>query len=255
MRRRNLSLRLGDCFLSLIFRTGSSFNLQLYLEHRSANGANRGMIVLEDNPFGSYFGYMKILITSTGVAGHLNPLLTAGSALSWRPVPTSGLLPAVDQHKACQFVRKALHECGFALDAVHDGEGALQAALTGRYDVIVPDILLPGRHGLSVLRLLRAARNSTPKLLFTARAKVSEAMEGLEPGTDDYVAKPIATRELVTRINALFRDGRSRRLAFCSGDPWFESLRHALRHELSLAVPTARGARESQSSENVWAVA
>jgi CheY-like chemotaxis protein len=230
----------------------SGKNLKAPMKARIPIGILIRKMLCQVNPSGCN---MKILITSTGVAGRLNPLLTAGSALSWRPVPTSGLLPAVDQNNACQFVRKALHECGFALDAVHDGEGALQAALTGRYDVIVPDILLPGRHGLSVLRLLRAARNSTPKLLFTARAKVSEAMEGLEPGTDDYVAKPIATRELVTRINALFRDGRSRRLAFCSGDPWFESLRHALRHELSLAVTTARGARESQSSENVWAVA
>jgi len=181
---------------------------------------------------------MKILITSIGVAGRMNPRLIGGSALgrhSEVAVQTSdGLLLASDENKVCQFVRKVLQECGLAVDAVQGGEGALQAALTGCYDVIVPDIMLQGRDGLSVFRVLRAVRNSTPTLLFTARVKVSERVAGLEPGTNDYVAKPFNMRELVARINGLARDGRSRRLAFCSGDPWFENLRRALRHELSL---------------------
>jgi DNA-binding response OmpR family regulator len=88
--------------------------------------------------------------------------------------------------------------------------------------------MLQGRDCLSVFRVLRAVRNSTPTLLFTARVKVSERVAGLEPGTNDYVVKPFNMRELVARINGLARVGRSRRLAFCSGDPWFENLRREL---------------------------
>lgn len=115
------------------------------------------------------------------------------------------VLLAEDEKKVCQFVRKALREAGLAVDAVHDGESALEAALTGCYDVIVLDIMMPGRDGLSVLRMLRAARNSTPILILTARGEVSERVEGLELGADDYVAKPFAMRELVARVNALAR--------------------------------------------------
>lgn len=102
------------------------------------------------------------------------------------------VLLAEDEKKVCQFVRKALQECGFAVDAVHDGENALEAALTGSYDVIVLDVMMPGKDGLSILRMLRAARNSTPILILTARGEVSEKVEGLELGADDYVAKPLS---------------------------------------------------------------
>ena len=115
------------------------------------------------------------------------------------------VLLAEDEKKVCQFVRKALQECGFAVDTVPDGEGALQAALSGSYDVIVLDIMMPGKDGLSVLRTLRAARNSTPVLILTARGEVSKKVEGLELGADDYVAKPLVMRELVARVNALAR--------------------------------------------------
>jgi DNA-binding response OmpR family regulator len=77
--------------------------------------------------------------------------------------------------------------------------------LTVTYDVIVLDIMMPGRDGLSVLKLLRAERSLTPVLILTARGEVSERVEGLELGADDYLAKPFAMRELVARVNALSR--------------------------------------------------
>lgn len=121
------------------------------------------------------------------------------------------VLLAEDEKKVCQFVRKALQENGFTVDPVHDGESALETAITGSYDVIVLDIMMPGKDGLSVLRMLRAARNSTPILLLTARGEVSERVEGLELGADDYVAKPFAMRELVARVNALARRANGER--------------------------------------------
>ena len=121
------------------------------------------------------------------------------------------VLLAEDEKKVCQLVRKALQECGFAVDAVQDGESALESALTGSYDVFVLDVMMPGKDGLSVLRMLRAARNSTPILILTARGEVSEKVQGLELGADDYVAKPFVMRELVARVNALARRANGER--------------------------------------------
>lgn len=115
------------------------------------------------------------------------------------------VLLAEDEKKVASFICKALREGGHAVDAVHDGNTALNLARTTPYDVIVLDVMMPGRDGLSVLKLLRAGRNATPVLLLTARGEVSERIEGLELGADDYLAKPFAMGELIARIHALTR--------------------------------------------------
>ena len=71
------------------------------------------------------------------------------------------VLIAEDEKKVCHFIRKALREGGYAVDTVHDGDAALERASTLAYDVIVLDIMMPGRDGLSVLKLLRAERSPT----------------------------------------------------------------------------------------------
>ncbi len=122
------------------------------------------------------------------------------------------MLVAEDEKKVCHFVQKALEEVGFAVDAVNDGEKALALGQHSAYDVIVLDIMMPGHDGLTILRTLRKARNSTPILLLTARGEVSQRVEGLELGADDYLAKPFAMRELVARVNALARRASGERL-------------------------------------------
>jgi DNA-binding response OmpR family regulator len=117
------------------------------------------------------------------------------------------VLLAEDEKKIASFIRKALREVGHAVDEVHRGDEALQLASTTPYDVIILDVMMPGRDGLSVLRVLRERRNSTPVLLLTARGEVSERIEGLNLGADDYMAKPFAMDELVARVNALTRRG------------------------------------------------
>ena len=114
-----------------------------------------------------------------------------------------------DQKKLASFVRRALVEAGFTVDVVHDGEAALALATTRPYDGLVLDIMLPGRDGLSLLRLLRARHLATPALFLTARGEISERIEGLELGADDYVAKPFDMAELVARVKALVRRGAS----------------------------------------------
>jgi heavy metal response regulator len=115
------------------------------------------------------------------------------------------VLVVEDERKTASFVRKALQTEGFAVDACHNGDDALAVAKTTPFDVIVLDIMLPGRDGLSVLRQLREQRNATPILLLSARGEVNERVEGLDAGADDYLPKPFELAELVARVRALTR--------------------------------------------------
>ena len=110
-----------------------------------------------------------------------------------------------DQKRIAAFVRKALEEQGFGVDVVSDGNEAYLRATTQQYDVIVLDIMLPGRDGLSILRQLREQKNTVPVILLTARTELNERLEGLNLGADDYVTKPFYVEELVARIHAVAR--------------------------------------------------
>src|SRR6185369_8509613 len=110
-----------------------------------------------------------------------------------------------DEKKTASFVRKALQAEGFAVDVCHNGDDALAAAIATPFDVIVLDIMLPGRDGLGVLKQLRVRKNSTPVLLLSARGEVNERVEGLNAGADDYLPKPFQLSELVARVRALTR--------------------------------------------------
>jgi DNA-binding response OmpR family regulator len=115
------------------------------------------------------------------------------------------VLLAEDEKKVALHVRAALREQGFTVDMVHRGDEALDAALATPYDALVLDVMMPGRDGLSILRVLRERRISTPVLFVTARGEVSERVEGLMLGADDYLSKPFAMNELVARVIALAR--------------------------------------------------
>ena len=117
------------------------------------------------------------------------------------------ILVVEDEKKTASFIRKALQTEGFAVDACGNGEDALAAAGTTPFDVIVLDIMLPGRDGLSVLRQLRERKNLTPVLLLSARGEVNERVEGLNAGADDYLPKPFELAELIARVRALTRRG------------------------------------------------
>ena len=112
-----------------------------------------------------------------------------------------------DEKKTASFVRRALQAEGFAADVCQNGDDALAATKATPFDAIVLDIMLPGRDGLSVLRLLRERKNPTPVLLLSARGEVNERVEGLDAGADDYLPKPFELAELVARVRALTRRG------------------------------------------------
>jgi DNA-binding response OmpR family regulator len=117
------------------------------------------------------------------------------------------VLVVEDEKKTASFVRKALQAEGHAVDVIQDGTEALVAVANTPFDVVVLDVMLPGRDGLSVVRQMRERKIGTPVLLLTARGEVSEKVEGLNAGADDYLAKPFALAELIARVRALGRRG------------------------------------------------
>lgn len=110
-----------------------------------------------------------------------------------------------DDRRTSDFVSRALSDAGFAVDVLQNGDEALRAIQETPYDAVVLDIMLPGRDGLSVVRQLRSLRNRTPVILLSARSTVTERVEGLDAGADDYLAKPFALEELIARVRALGR--------------------------------------------------
>ena len=110
-----------------------------------------------------------------------------------------------DDPKILSFVRRGLEEQGFTVETSADGDLGLQMASESAFDVLVLDIMLPGRDGLSILRSLREQKNTVPVLLLTARSSLGERVEGLELGADDYLTKPFFMEELIARIQALVR--------------------------------------------------
>jgi len=95
---------------------------------------------------------------------------------------------------------------GYAVDAVGDGEAALEACAQRRFRVVVLDLMLPGRDGLEVCRELRARHTPTPGVvMMTARGSDADMVTGLDAGADDYVVKPFTPRVLIARVAALFR--------------------------------------------------
>ena len=110
-----------------------------------------------------------------------------------------------DEKRIADFVCSGFKEQGFLYTHCSDGNDGYSHAIDGDYDAIVLDIMLPGRDGLSILKGLRKAGNTTPVLLLTARNELDDRIEGLNLGADDYLAKPFFVEELVARIHALLR--------------------------------------------------
>jgi DNA-binding response OmpR family regulator len=117
------------------------------------------------------------------------------------------VLVVEDEKKTASFISKALQAENFSVEVLRDGSEAVKLASSTAFDAIVLDIMLPGRDGLSVLRLLREQKNRTPVLLLSARGQVDERVEGLNAGADDYLPKPFALAELIARIRSLGRRG------------------------------------------------
>ncbi|MDU9047727.1 MAG: response regulator transcription factor [Candidatus Electrothrix sp. Rat3] len=115
------------------------------------------------------------------------------------------ILLVEDDRKISAFVQKGLKELGFNITACDDGDEGYYVATTQSFDVVVLDIMLPGRDGLSILRNLREQKNTVPVILLTARSALNERLEGLNLGADDYLCKPFFIEELAARLHAVSR--------------------------------------------------
>lgn len=115
------------------------------------------------------------------------------------------LLIAEDDPKLLKSLRYIFEHNGFIVDGVSDGSDAFSYAQTEEYDGIVLDIMMPGMDGIAVLRKLREMNIKTPVLFLTARTEVSQRVEGLDAGADDYLPKPFSTAELLARVRAMLR--------------------------------------------------
>jgi DNA-binding response OmpR family regulator len=112
-----------------------------------------------------------------------------------------------DDQQLATLLKKGLESERYTVDLAADGATGYDLAATGAYDVVVTDILLPGKNGTTLTRDLRSTGISTPILMLTARDSIEEKVEGFQVGADDYLTKPFAFAELLARVGALARRG------------------------------------------------
>lgn len=116
-----------------------------------------------------------------------------------------------DEPKTVAYLRQGLAENGFVVEVCANGEDGLHQALTTENDLIILDVMLPGRDGWAILTALRRAGKQTPVLFLTARDTVYDKVRGLELGADDYLVKPFDFAELLARVRTILRRGPARR--------------------------------------------
>jgi len=112
-----------------------------------------------------------------------------------------------DEAKISEYLRQGLTEAGFVVELARNGLDGHHLALTGSYDLIILDVLLPDVDGWRILQALREAGSKVPVLFLTARDSVDDRVKGLELGADDYLVKPFAFAELLARVRTLLRRG------------------------------------------------
>lgn len=115
------------------------------------------------------------------------------------------ILVVEDERRLADALSQIMREQKYTVDAVYDGEDGYQYAVSGEYDAIILDVMLPKRNGYDVVRALRREKIATPVLMLTARDELESKINGLDCGADDYMTKPFAPEELTARIRALTR--------------------------------------------------
>ncbi len=109
-----------------------------------------------------------------------------------------------DDRKLCRLIRDYLEPMGYAVEAVHTGPEGVEKAVTGKWNAVILDVMLPGLDGFEVLKRIRQ-RSAVPVLMLTARGDEADRIVGLEIGADDYLPKTFSTRELLARLRAVTR--------------------------------------------------
>jgi len=115
------------------------------------------------------------------------------------------LLLAEDERELSGALSAILTHNNYSVDAVYDGQDALDYMLNGQYDCVILDIMMPKMDGLTALRRAREEGVTVPVLMLTAKSEVDDRVAGLDSGADDYLSKPFASKELLARIRAMTR--------------------------------------------------
>ena len=118
------------------------------------------------------------------------------------------ILVVEDEPKVAQALREGLEDESYSVEVAHTGEDGFFLANSKQFDLVVLDVMLPGRNGIEVLAAMRKRGVQTPVLLLTARDAIEDRVSGLDAGADDYLVKPFAFPELSARIRALLRRGK-----------------------------------------------
>ena len=148
------------------------------------------------------------------------------------------ILVVEDERKLASFIQRGLREEKYTVDMASEGEKGLFLAEINTYDLIILDVMLPGKDGLFVCRELRSKKIDTPILILTARDTIKDKVAGLDVGADDYLTKPFAFEELLARVRALLRRQQTSKTAHLKiADLELDQLTHKVRRcgkEISL---------------------
>lgn len=128
------------------------------------------------------------------------------------------ILVVEDEKKVASFIKKGLEEEFYSVDTAYDGKEGFKLALSDEYDLIILDIMLPFKDGISLMKELREEKIITPLLLLTAKDTTSDKVGGLDSGADDYLTKPFAFEELLARVRALLRRQTAVKLLLLKAD-------------------------------------
>lgn len=157
----------------------------------------------------------------------MNKFALRGTIFLPNPVePIVTILVIEDDTKTGDYLKKGLMESGYSVDLARHGVDGLHMAQTHDYDLVILDVMLPGKDGWEIMNLLRRDRD-VPVIFLTAKDKVEDRIRGLQLGSDDYLVKPFSFTELVLRVRTLLRRGVVRDSeVFHLADLQFDLLRH-----------------------------
>lgn len=143
------------------------------------------------------------------------------------------ILVVEDEERLARLISRVLAEERYAVETETNGRQALVRALSGEFDLLVVDWMLPELSGVQMIKRLRAAEVGTPAIMLTARDQIEDRVEGLDAGADDYLPKPFAFPELLARVRALTRRpraGEGEGTILRGGDVTLDPVRHVVRH-------------------------